>query len=250
PILNLDPPEGMNSDDQQQVIEAVQQLNELRYEQHRDRDTMARSYAYELAGRLTNAAPEALNLQQETRQTLELYGADVTKPSFSRNCLLARRLVERGVRFVHLCHGDWDHHGNLQQGLSAMCQQTDQGCAALVADLRQRGLLDETLVVWGGEFGRTAVGQKSPTAGIGRDHQIAAFTMWLAGGGIRGGQTIGQTDELGCFPVTRPIPVHDLQATILHQLGLDHKRLIYHYQGRDFRLTDVGGELIPELVGK
>ena len=159
-----------------------------------------------------------------------------------------RRLIERGVRFVHLCHGDWDHHSHLRQGIASQALQTDQACAALIHDLKQRGLLDDTLVVWGGEFGRTAVGQKTANADVGRDHQISAFTMWLAGGGIRAGQTVGETDELGCFPVTKSVHVHDLHATMLHLLGLDHKRLTHRFQGRDFRLTDVAGQVVAELI--
>lgn len=248
PILNLSPPADTSDAEQSQVIDAVRKLNSIRARLTGDPETSARNSAYDLAGRLSKAAPEAMGLQHETADTLARYGADPAQPSFARNCLLARRLVERGVRFVHLCHGDWDHHSNLRQGLSTMCGQTDRACAALLMDLKERGLLEETLVVWGGEFGRTAVGQKSAMAGIGRDHQIAAFTMWLAGGGIRAGQTLGETDELGCFPATPPIHVHDIQATLLHLLGLDHKRLTYRFQGRDFRLTDVGGKVVKDLV--
>jgi hypothetical protein len=247
-ILDLAPPPGRSAADQREVVESVLRLNALRKELTGDAETAARSASYDLALRMGETAPEALDLRGETAATLARYGADPAQPSFARNCLLARRLVERGVRFVHLCHGDWDHHSNLRAGLSTMCRQTDQACAALLRDLKHRGLLEDTLVVWGGEFGRTAVGQKSATAGVGRDHQIAAFTMWLAGGGVRAGQTLGATDELGCFPVTRPVHVHDLQATILHLLGLDHRRLTYHHQGRDFRLTDVGGRVVEELV--
>ena len=211
-------------------------------------ETLARNNSYRLAERLGETAAEAINVGGETPATLAAYGVDPAQPSFARNCLLARRMVERGVRFIHLCHGDWDHHSNLRKGITSQCQQTDQACAALIADLKQRGLLEDTLVVWGGEFGRTAVGQKTVNADIGRDHQIAAFTMWMAGGGVRTGQTVGETDELGCFPVTQPIHVHDLHATMLHLLGLDHKRLTYRFQGRDFRLTDVAGRVVSELI--
>ena len=249
PILNLAPPPGRSLDDERRIVDVVRRMNALRSTVTRDPETDARSAAYQLAQRLSETAPEAIDVGRESAATLAKYGVDPRQPSFARNCLLARRLVERGVRFVHLCHGDWDHHSNLRQGLAAMCQQTDQACAALVADLKQRGLLEDTLVVWGGEFGRTAVGQKSPTAGIGRDHQISAFTIWMSGGGVRTGQTVGETDELGCFPVTRSIPVHDIQATILHLLGLDHRRLTFPFQGRDYRLTDLGGEVAHELIG-
>lgn len=248
PILNLSPPAGRTLADQRQVVEAVARLNGLRQSSTADPETAARSVSYNLAHRLCETAPEAIDVGSETAGTLARYGVDPAQPSFARNCLLARRLVERGVRFMHLCHGDWDHHSNLREGLASMCKQTDQACAALLADLKERGLLDETLVVWGGELGRTAVGQKSATASIGRDHQIAAFTIWLAGGGVRAGHTLGATDELGCFPIAEPVPVHDLQATILHLLGLDHQRLTYRFQGRDFRLTDVAGRVVRELL--
>jgi hypothetical protein len=234
--------------DQHEIIDAVQRLNSLHQRLTKDPTTSARNDSYRLAERLSQSAGEALDVGTESKATLSLYGVDSAQPSFARNCLLARRMIERGVRFVHLCHGDWDHHSNLRNGLASQCRQTDQASAALITDLKQRGLLDETLVIWGGEFGRTSVGQKSANADIGRDHQIAAYTMWLAGGGVRKGQTIGSTDELGCFPTTQPIHVHDLHATILHLLGLDHRRLTYQFQGRDFRLTDVAGRVVPELI--
>lgn len=248
PILNLSPPTGRSMDDQKEVIDAVRRLNSLRQQTTNDAATSARNNSYRLAERLGETAAEAINVGEETPTTLAMYGVDPAKSSFARNCLLARRLVERGVRFVHLCHGDWDHHSNLRKGIANQCLQTDQATAALIADLKQRGLLEDTLVIWGGEFGRTAVGQKSSNADVGRDHQIAAFTMWLAGGGIRTGQTFGETDELGCFPITRSVHVHDLHATVLHLLGLDHKRLTFRFQGRDFRLTDVAGRVVPELL--
>lgn len=248
PILNLAPPSGHTRDEQRDIIEAVRRLNLVRQQTTHDPGTIARNNSYRLAERLGETAAEAIDVGQETSATLAAYGVDPHVSSFARNCLLARRLVERGVRFVHLCHGDWDHHSNLRKGMANQCQQTDQASAALISDLKQRGLLEDTLVVWGGEFGRTAVGQKTANADVGRDHQIAAFTMWLAGGGIRGGQTIGETDELGCLPVTSPIHVHDLHATMLHLLGLDHKRLTYRFQGRDFRLTDVAGQVVSQLI--
>lgn len=247
-ILNLSPPAGRSLSDQQQIIEAVQRLNRHHFARTRDPETLARSGAYQMAHELCQSAPQTMNVAEETAETMAMYGADADQPSFARNCLLARRLAERGVRFVHLCHGDWDHHSHLREGLATMCRQTDQACAALIKDLKQRGLLEDTLIIWGGEFGRTPVGQKSANASVGRDHQISAFTMWMAGGGVRHGQTVGETDELGCFPVTRPNPIHDIHATILHLLGLDHRRLQYHFQGRDFRLTDVAGNVIPELI--
>ena len=248
PILNLARPAERTAKDQRDIIEAVRQMNLHRRQLTNAPETLARNNSYRLAERLGETAAEAIDVGRETPATLATYGVDPTQPSFARNCLLARRMVERGVRFVHLCHGDWDHHSNLRKGVASQCQQTDQACAALITDLKQRGLLEDTLVVWGGEFGRTAVGQKTANADIGRDHQIAAFTMWMAGGGIRTGQTLGETDELGCFPVTQPIHVHDLHATMLHLLGLDHKRLTYRFQGRDFRLTDVAGRVGPEVI--
>jgi uncharacterized protein (DUF1501 family) len=204
-----------------------------------------------MAYRMQSSAPELMDLSGETQATLDAYGVDAAKPSFARNCLLARRLVEKGVRFVQLYHTDWDHHGNtdthLGEPLDARCGETDQPAAALLRDLKQRGLLDQTLVLWSGEFGRTPQGE--PRDLIGRDHHIDAYSLWLAGGGIRAGQTIGRTDEIGYEVVEDPVHVHDLQATILHLLGLDHKRLTYRFQGRDFRLTDVAGEIVEKLVG-
>jgi hypothetical protein len=248
PILNLRSPAGVSDERQARLIDAVTRLNDIRAAVRHDPETDARSSAYRLALRLQESAPEAVDLGRETAETIAMYGADGPDAAYARNCLLARRLLERGVRCVQLNHGDWDHHGDLATRLPALCRQTDQATAALLADLKRRGLLEDTLVVYGGEMGRTAVGQVNPTGAIGRDHQIAAFTMWLAGGGIRPGITLGQTDELGCYPVTESIAIHDLHATLLHQLGLDHKRLTYRHQGRDFRLTDVAGNVVRELL--
>jgi uncharacterized protein (DUF1501 family) len=199
---------------------------------------------------MQSSAPELIDVSGETKQTLQMYGAEPGKVSFANNCLLARRLVERGVRFVQLYHTDWDHHGdagnNLDEGLDLRCREVDRASAALVKDLKQRGLLEHTLVVWGGEFGRTPMGE--PRQKIGRNHHIDAFTIWLAGGGVRAGQTIGATDDFGFSVAEDRVHVHDLQATILHLLGLDHKRLTYRFQGRDFRLTDVYGEVVQKLL--
>jgi uncharacterized protein (DUF1501 family) len=205
-----------------------------------------------MAYRMQTSAPELIDLKSETAETLRLYGAEPGKASFANNCLLARRLVERGVRFISLFHTNWDHHGgpeNLENDLEQVCRETDQASAALVLDLERRGLLDSTLVVWGGEFGRTPMGENRAT--VGRDHHIEAYSLWLAGGGVRGGQTIGATDELGFYPTedSQRVHVHDLQATLLKQLGLDHLKLTYRFQGRDFRLTDVGGNIVERLVG-
>jgi hypothetical protein len=203
-----------------------------------------------MAFRMQTSAPELIDIAQEPRHVLNSYGAVPGRPSFANNCLLARRLVERGVRFVQLYHTDWDQHGdggnNLTTGLDARCREVDQPCAALIRDLNQRGLLDRTLVVWGGEFGRTPMGELRDT--VGRNHHIDAFTMWFAGGGIKPGINLGETDEFGFGPIEERIHVHDVQATILHCLGLDHRRLTFRFQGRDFRLTDVEGNVVQKLL--
>ncbi len=249
PILNLSSPEGFSPDRQRRTIETINALNARRLALTGDTEIAARISAYEMAFRMQTSAPELLDLAGESETTLEMYGIqNVAQPSFARNCLLARRLVERGVRFVQLFHGDWDHHSNIASGLPAQCRLTDQPSAALIRDLAARGLLEDTLVVWGGEFGRTSVAQGARDASVGRDHNIDAFTMWLCGGGVKPGQTLGATDELGCFATHDSFHIHDLQATILHLLGLDHKRLTYRFQGRDFRLTDVYGNVIEKLL--
>jgi hypothetical protein len=251
PILNLASPQGVTSESQRRVLDAIGRLNAERREATRDDEIAARIASYEMAYRMQSSAPELVDLSGESAETLAMYGVEVGKPSFAANCLLARRLVERGVRFVSLFHTDWDHHGgndNLEGALDKICLEVDRPCAALVKDLKQRGMLDETLIIWGGEFGRTPMGEVR--ASIGRDHHIDAYAVWLAGGGIRGGQTLGSTDELGFYP-TDPqdsYHVHDLQATILHLLGLDHLKLTFKFQGRDFRLTDVAGKVIERLI--
>ncbi len=250
PILNLANPAGFSKETQRQSINAITGLNQLRLAQTGDNEIAARIASYEVAFRMQSAAPELLNLKSETVETLSMYGIDdPAEPSFARNCLLARRLVERGVRFVQCFHGDWDHHTAIASGLPQQCKLTDQPSAALVNDLARRGLLDDTLVIWGGELGRTPVAQKGkkPSDSVGRDHQIEAFTMWFAGGGVKPGQTIGSTNDLGCLPTGESWHVYDLQATILHALGLDHQKLTYRYQGRDFRLTDIHGEVKSNL---
>ncbi|QDU41421.1 hypothetical protein Mal4_57880 [Maioricimonas rarisocia] len=250
PILNLSNPAGIDNAAQEQFIDAVTDLNSLRRAVVQDPEIDTRIAAYEMAYRMQSSAPELMDLSDESSHTLEAYGVDPAKPSYARNCLLARRLVEQGVRFVQLYHTDWDHHGNkgtdLGEALQARCRETDQASAALVNDLKQRGLLDDTLVIWGGEFGRTPQGEVRSDL-RGRDHHIDAYSMWMAGGGVRGGQTIGTTDEIGYEVVDQPVHVHDLQATVLHLLGLDHKRLTFRFQGRDFRLTDVHGQVVEQL---
>jgi hypothetical protein len=249
PILNLSSPDGISPSQQRRTIEVVNSLNASHLAETGDGEIAARISAFEMAFRMQTSAPELLDLSGETAATLQMYGIDdINQPSFARNCLLARRMVERGVRFVQLFHGDWDHHSHLATGLPGECRLTDQPSAALVRDLAARGLLDETLVVWGGEFGRSSVAQGARDPTVGRDHNIDAFTMWLAGGGVRRGQTIGTTDEIGCFAADESYSLYDLQATILQLLGLDHKRLTYRFQGRDFRLTDVRGNVIGKLL--
>jgi uncharacterized protein (DUF1501 family) len=204
-----------------------------------------------MAFRMQTSGPDLVDLRGETKATLDMYGVDPAQPSFARNCLLARRLIEKGVRFVQLYHTDWDNHGgapqnSLTEGLPQRCREVDQGSAALVKDLKARGLLDDTLVIWGGEFGRTPMAEdKQP---LGRDHHIDAFSIWMAGGGIKPGQTLGATDEIGFSVVEDEVHVHDLHATILHLLGLDHLKLTYRFQGRDFRLTDVAGNVVQKLL--
>jgi hypothetical protein len=250
PILNLTSPKGVTPARQKQVIDALKDLNTARLDAVGDPEIATRVAAYEMAYRMQTSAPDLIDLSGETKETLQLYGAEPGKPSFANNCLLARRLVERGVRFVQLYHTDWDHHGgpgaDLQTSFDKICRETDRPCAALVTDLKRRGLLDSTLVIWGGEFGRTPMGENRETTG--RNHHIDAYTMWLAGAGVRPGITLGQTDELGFNAVEDRVHVHDLQATVLHLLGLDHLKLTFRFQGRDYRLTDVAGEVVTKLL--
>jgi hypothetical protein len=250
PILNLSTPRGISPQQQERTISAITALNQARLGATADPEIAARIAAYEVAFRMQSSAPELIDLSGETAQSLKLYGAEPGRPSFASNCLLARRLIERGVRFVQLYHTDWDHHGvpgqTLGRDLEQVCRDIDQPCAALIKDLKTRGLLDSTLVVWGGEFGRTPMGEIRET--VGRNHHIDAMTMWLAGGGVKAGETIGETDEFGFAPVHDRVHVHDLQATILHLLGLDHLKLTFRFQGRDFRLTDVGGQVVAKLL--
>lgn len=252
PILDLSSPPGFDTHSQRRILDAVAQLNQQRLATTGDQEIATRISAYEMAFRMQTSAPDLIDLRNESQATLDLYGVDPATPSFARNCLLARRLVERGVRFVQLYHTDWDHHGNadldLNGGIEKTCLETDRASAALIMDLKQRGLLDDTLVIWGGEFGRTPMGEFRDPNKLGRDHHIDAFSMWLAGGGIKPGQVIGATDEIGYNAVEDPIHVHDLQATILHLLGLDHLKLTYKFRGREFRLTDVAGHVVEKLL--
>ena len=251
PILNLNSPKGIDSDSQNDFFKLVGDLNRKRLETTGDPEIATRIAAGEMAYRMQTSAPELMDIKKESKIVLERYGAEPGANSYANNCLLARRLIERGVRFVQLYHSTWDDHANLNQKLTTNCGMTDQPTAALLTDLERRGLLDETLVIWGAEFGRTPMAEvrRGSTPGKeGRDHHPFAFSMWMAGGGIRGGQVVGKTDELGYHIVEDPVHVHDLHATILHCLGLDHLRLTYRHQGRDFRLTDVAGTVVKKLL--
>lgn len=250
PILNLANPAGFDRKRQGEFFDVVRDLNGARLDAVGDPEIATRIAAYETAYKMQASAPELMDVTKEDPKTLAMYGAQPGKASFANNCLLARRLMERGVRFVQLYHTDWDHHGgpgaDLGKSLEEICKETDQPCAALIKDLKLRGMLDDTIVVWGGEFGRTPMGESRETSG--RDHHIDAFTMWAAGGGFGAGRTIGATDEIGYNPTEDRIHVHDLHATILHLLGLDHTQLTFRSQGRDFRLTDVHGEVVQKLL--
>jgi hypothetical protein len=252
PVLFLSDPKGQGRQDRRRILDAVAALNQAALEEAGDPEIATRISQYEMAYRMQTSVPELMDIAQESPATLAMYGATPGKPSFANNCLLARRLVERGVRLVQLYDADWDHHNNIATRLPNKCRDVDQGKAALVMDLKQRGLLDDTLVIWGGEFGRTPLRQgvsgDGTTTKAGRDHHKDAYTMWLAGGGIKPGITYGRTDDFGFGVVENPVHVHDLNATVLHLLGLDHERLTYRYQGREFRLTDVHGHVMRGLL--
>ena len=245
PVLFLSNPPGIDRQAQRDSLDTLRRLNQERLGAIGDPEIATRISSFEMAFRMQASAPELMDLSQETKATLDMYGAEPGKPSFANNCLLARRLIEKGVRFVELFHEAWDQHGNLSADLKKNCEHTDKPCAALVKDLKQRGLLDDTLVVWGGEFGRTPMVQGGDD---GRDHHPNCFTMWLAGGGVKSGLTLGASDDLGFNATDDKVHVHDLHATMLHLLGFDHTRLTYRFQGRDFRLTDVQGEVVKKLL--
>jgi len=249
-ILNVSNPPGYDARLQRESLDLIGNLNRRRLATVGDPEIATRISAYEIAYRMQTSAPELMELGRETPATLEMYGAKPGQASFANNCLLARRLIERGVRFVNVYHKGWDHHSDVAGGLKDQCGKTDRATAALLKDLKQRGLLDSTLVIWGGEFGRTPMVESNASLGrkLGRDHHPQAYTMWLAGGGIRAGQTIGRTDDLGFHVVEDRVHVHDIQATILHLLGLDHTKLTFKYQGREFRLTDIHGYLVDKLL--
>lgn len=250
PVLFLSSPEGHTRGDRRRVLNALGELNRQRLEATGDPEIATRISQYEMSFRMQASVPDLMDIQDETQHTLQEYGAEPGKSSFANSCLLARRLVERGVRLIELYDADWDHHGGIETRLPQKCKQIDRPIAALIRDLKQRGLLKDTLVVWGSEFGRTPLNQGAAKGNglAGRDHHKDAYTMWLAGGGAKGGVSHGQTDDFGMDIAEDPVHVHDLNATILHLLGLDHERLTYRYQGREFRLTDVHGRVVDEIL--
>jgi hypothetical protein len=250
PVLYLSNPPGLTTERRRTYLDALGELNKTSLDEFGDPEISARISQYEMAFRMQRSVPELTDLSKESAHTFELYGDDAKKPgTFAANCLLARRLAERGVRFIQLYHRDWDHHAELPENLPKRCKDVDQASAALITDLAERGMLDDTLVIWGGEFGRTVYCQGHLTAtDYGRDHHGRCFSMWLAGGGMKPGITYGETDDYSYNITKDPVHVHDLQATILHCLGIDHKRLTYRFQGRDFRLTDVSGQTVEKLL--
>ena len=249
PVLYLNNPKGISADSRRLMLDRLAQLHAHRMEETPDPSIQARISNYEMAFRMQTSIPEATDFSNESEATLNLYGADSRSAgSFAANCLQARRLAESGVRFIQLYHQDWDHHGGLPSALPKLCRETDQACAGLLIDLQQRGMLDDTLVVWGGEFGRTNYCQGKLTTNFGRDHHPRCFTAWMAGGGIKGGTVYGETDEFGYNVASDGVHVHDFQATILHLLGIDHEALTYKFQGRRYRLTDVHGKLVKGLL--
>jgi hypothetical protein len=250
PVLFLTNPRGLGDSVRRRLLDDLALLNQIRLDEYGDPEIATRIAQYELAYRMQTSVPELTDTSKEPEHIFDLYGDDARQPgTFAANCLLARRLAERGVRFIQLFHRGWDQHTNLPKQIAGQCRDTDRASAALITDLKQRGLLDDTLVVWGGEFGRTVYCQGDLTAdNYGRDHHPRCFTLWMAGGGIRPGLTYGETDDFGYNITSNPVHVHDLHATILHLLGIDHTRLTYRFQGRDFRLTDVRGEVVKGLL--
>ncbi len=249
PVLYVSNPEGIDPTVRRQLLDGVKELNQIRLDSVGDPEIAARISSYEMAYRMQTSVPDLMDIAKESKDVLEMYGATPGKASFANNCLLARRLAERDVRFVQLYHRDWDHHGNLPSEIKRQADQTDKPATALVKDLKRLGLLDETLVIWGGEFGRTAYSQGAISPGnFGRDHHPRCFSMWLAGGGIKKGAVIGKTDDFAYNIVEDPVHAHDLQATVLHCLGVDHTKLTFRSQGRDFRLTDVHGKVVEKML--
>jgi hypothetical protein len=250
PVLWLNDPEGFDRGQRREWLDTLNTLNRRKLDELGDPEIATRIAQYEMAYKMQASVPELTDLSGESDSAIAMYGEDARKPgTFAANCLLARRLAERGVRFIQVYHRGWDHHGNLPSGIEGVCQDTDQPAAALITDLKQRGLLDDTLVIWGGEFGRTAYCQGRLTADdYGRDHHPRCFTMWMAGGGVKPGVTIGETDEYSYNITAEPVHVHDMQATILHCLGIDHEKLTFKYRGRYFRLTDVHGKVVEKAL--
>jgi hypothetical protein len=243
PVLFVTRPDGVSPAQQADVVDAVGRLNKLEQDAASDPEIATRIAQYELAFRMQSSVPELVDISDEPQSVLDLYGTAGADGTFAANCLLARRLAERGVRFIQLYHRDWDHHGGIKEHMAGTAKEVDQACAALITDLKNRGMLDDTLIVWTGEFGRTPMAQ-----GNGRDHHMKGFSIWLAGGGIKGGMSYGATDELGYNAVENIVEVHDLHATLLHLLGVDHERFTYRWQGRDFRLTDVSGHVVEAVL--
>jgi len=254
PVLFLNNPEGMDPSLRRETLDKIEDLNKIHLGRVGDPEITTRIAQYEMAYRMQMSVPDLMDITKEPESTQKMYGTEPGKSGFANNCLLARRLVERGVRFVQLYHWGWDSHGDIREndirfGMVDRCREVDQPAVALIKDLKQKGLLDETLVIWGGEFGRTPMNEARNRDGfIGRDHHPHAFSIWMAGGGIKPGITYGETDELGYHAVENPVHVHDLQATTLHLMGLDHTKLTYRFQGRDYRLTDVSGEVVGGLL--
>ncbi len=249
PVLYVSNPPGLSAQARRQMLDAMQALNQQQLGALGDPEIAAHIENYELAFRMQTSVPELMDIASESKEVLEMYGAEPGKASYANNCLLARRLAERGVRFVQLCHRDWDHHSGLPEGIKTQTKNTDKASAALIKDLKQRGLLEDTLVIWGGEFGRTAYSQgEIKKDKFGRDHHPRCFSLWMAGGGIKPGLVLGETDDFGYNVVKDPVSVHDLHATMLQLLGIDHTRFTYRSEGRDFRLTDVHGEIVKALL--
>ncbi|MEJ7738480.1 MAG: DUF1501 domain-containing protein [Chitinophagaceae bacterium] len=250
PILYLQDPAGMDKNARRNMIDKISDLNQLGYKEFGDPEIVTRIQQYEMAYRMQTAVPEIMDISKESDDIVKLYGSDCLVPgTYAANCLLARKLSENGVRFVQLYHQGWDQHGNLPKEMKGQAKDVDQASAALITDLKQRGLLDETLVIWGGEFGRTNYCQgKMTPENYGRDHHPRCFSIWMAGGGIKPGVVYGDTDDFGYNITSNPVHVHDFQATALHLLGLDHERLVFRYQGRRFRLTDVSGKLVRDII--
>jgi len=250
PVLYLSNPPGIDKKTRRRMLDGLAELNEIQYQEFSDPEIVARISQYEMAYRMQASVPELIDVSDELESTFQLYGESSRKPgTFAANCLLARRLAEQDVRFIQLYHRGWDQHGNLPNDLSEQCKDTDQASAALITDLKQRGMLDDTLVIWGGEFGRTVYCQGALKQELyGRDHHGRAYSMWMAGGGIKPGMTYGETDDFGYNIIKDPMHVHDLNATIMHQMGVDHEKLTHRFQGRDFRLTDIHGEVIKDIL--